>query len=430
MRGLAANNFVVWYFFHIMKSTEQSNDDRPALKSVPDAARAALDAADEAALLFDPQAALLLDANMAGREVFPASGTEQPLALDGAMPAVCTLRAIAQSGTTPVATVPLVFWTAQGIRTLAARVETFRGPGGRILLLARAVPRLAKGAAPAELAGGSPPRSDDQTMQEIARRIHEGQRQLMAPAEPTTMHAAAAEDAAPRRIDVAKLAHELKTPLSAIAAASEIMKEGRFGQIDNERYAGYIADIHESARHALDLIERMLNRRTDLTASPGPDFKFEKIMLDDLVETCLSTVRPLASAKGLSLTTRYAKTAAVVTADATALKQIVLNLIANAIKFTPSGGAITVTTVGSPRGAAVVTVEDTGPGMTAVAVAEALRPVPLDVPRVREGGGLGLGLPMSKSLAQAMGAQLSIDSAPGRGTRVSMTFPGGPLLAI
>jgi signal transduction histidine kinase len=68
--------------------------------------------------------------------------------------------------------------------------------------------------------------------------------------------------------------------------------------------------------------------------------------------------------------------------------------------------------------------------MTPNAVLEAMRPVPLDLPRVRDGGGLGLGLPMSRALAEAMGAQLSIDSALGRGTRVTLTFPGGPLLVI
>jgi signal transduction histidine kinase len=68
--------------------------------------------------------------------------------------------------------------------------------------------------------------------------------------------------------------------------------------------------------------------------------------------------------------------------------------------------------------------------MTAVAIAEALRPVPLNVPHTREGGGLGLGLPMSRALAEANGAALSIDSAPGRGTRVTIAFPGGPLVAI
>ena len=231
------------------------------------------------------------------------------------------------------------------------------------------------------------------------------------------------------QIDLAKLAHELKTPLSAISAASEIMKEGRFGQIENQRYAGYIADIHESARHALDLIERMLNRRSDAASARTSHFKFEKIGLDDLVEICMSTLRPLASAKGLTLSAQRAAMPAVVTADATALKQIVLNLIMNSIKFTPAGGLITLATDGSRQGAAALTVEDTGPGMTATAIIEAMRPLPLDIPTARDGGGFGFGLPMSRALAEAMGAQLAIDSLPGRGTRVTLTFPGETLLA-
>jgi len=121
---------------------------------------------------------------------------------------------------------------------------------------------------------------------------------------------------------------------------------------------------------------------------------------------------------------------AVVTADGTALKQIVLNLLTNALKFTPARGTITVSTVGSRHGAAALTIEDTGPGMTAAAIADALRATRSGAPALREGGGLGLGLPLSRALAEAMGATLSIDSAPGKGTRVTVAFPGGPLVAI
>jgi signal transduction histidine kinase len=226
----------------------------------------------------------------------------------------------------------------------------------------------------------------------------------------------------PSGIDLAKLAHELKTPLSAIAAASEIMKEGRFGDIGNERYAGYIADIHASARHALDLVERMLHRRGEGVSPKTADMRWEDIALDAFAGACLSTVRPLAAAKSLSISERHAVPPARITADATTLKQIVLNLIANAIKFTPPGGTILVSTSMNGSGSAVLVVEDTGPGMSEQAIAEALQPVPAEVPQMREGGGLGLGLPMTRALAEALGATLSIDCPPGGGTRATVTF--------
>jgi two-component system cell cycle sensor histidine kinase PleC len=402
--------------------------------SVSDTARAALEAWPNAAFVFDPQSACLIAANERGRAMFPAL----PATLDGAMPAVRTLRDLARAGGAPWAGVPLVFWTATGVEALACDVVVVEG--SEPLLQVCAVAAEAR-PAPAASEPDRAPRSDAETLRDIADKIRAGQARFIAAApsreglakRPARDFAGAglgADDAALPGIDLAKLAHELKTPLSAIAAASEIMKEGRLGEIGNVKYAGYIADIHSSARHALDLIQRMLDQRGDVQPFRPQDFKFEAIVLDDLVESCLSTVRPLAADKGLTLALRRSQTPATVMADGTALRQIVLNLVTNAMKFTSAGGRITVAIVASRRGASALTVEDTGSGMTAAAVSEALRAVPVDVPRMREGGGLGLGLPMSRTLAEAMGATLSIDSGPGRGTRVTVAFPGGPLVAI
>jgi signal transduction histidine kinase len=227
----------------------------------------------------------------------------------------------------------------------------------------------------------------------------------------------------PRGIDLAKLAHEIKTPLSAIAAASEIMTEGRFGTIGNERYAGYIADIHASARYALDLVERMLNHRSEVASAKAGENTAQKIALDAFVAACLSTVRPLAAAKALTIDESHAVSPVYVTADAITLRQIVLNLVANAIKFTPPGGTIFVSTAPVDGRAVALVVEDTGPGMSAESIAEAMQPVPSEVPQMRDGGGLGLGLPITRALAKEMGATLAIDCAPGRGTRVTVTLP-------
>lgn len=406
-----------------MKQPESRQGRGAIARSASDSVLAALEAWPGAAFLIEPEAALLVAANTAGADYFPAVAGN-PLVLDSAMPAVGRLRAVAQSGAIPADPVLLVFWTARGTCRFSCQIELKIGAEAQTLLLVKII----------ESRGATP--SDPPVLPTEAAAPETN----YASSKPATdaIMAADARDGTGQgllnenipQIDLAKLAHELKTPLSAISAASEIMKEGRFGQIENERYAGYIADIHESARHALNLIERMLNQRSHVAAGRTSDFKFEKIRLDDLVEICMSTLRPLASAKGLSLAAQRDDIPAIVTADATALKQIVLNLIMNSIKFTPSGGSITLATVGSRHGAAALTVEDTGPGMTATAIIEAMRPLPLDIPSARDGGGFGLGLPMSRALAQAMGAQLAIDSMPGRGTRVILTFPTGAPLAI
>ena len=425
-----------------MTPTDQSSPPQPE-PARSDAVRTLLDAWPDAALLFDPRSGSLISANRAGEKLFPLL----PVKLDGTMPAVRTLREIARTGCDEAKALSLVFWTAQGLEALACDVTRLIGPEAEPLLLVRARPAGDRHAHAPHQPAPHAPRSDAESMRDIADKIRDGQKRIIAPpsaalpqqespppASPTPPDAAP-PDTTTSGIDLAKLAHELKTPVSAIAAASEIMTEGRFGPIENERYAGYIEGIHASARHALELIERMLDRRSTPASPRAPVLKFEAVDLGQFVAECVKSVQPLASSKGVTLSSRAsaqpAAASATVQADRTALKQIVLNLLTNAIKFTPSGGNITVATVARRRGAAAFTVEDTGPGMSAVAIAEALRPVPLDVPNtMRDGGGLGLGLPMSRALAEAHGAVLSIDSAPGRGTRVTVSFPGGPLLAI
>jgi signal transduction histidine kinase len=449
-----------------MTSPQKTPNRAAGGSPLSDAQRAGLEAWSGAAFVIEPKAALVVAANAAGRDLFPTVEAGRGVALDGAMPAVRRLREALLAEGAFNDPLNLVFWTARGIRGLACEIERVVGADGEILLLVKE----AAGAALARQSATPPPqRSDADTLREIARRIREGQRpddppspemppQAVPPRAasgtetvrqdpvsgadpaPPALAAAAGGDTeqpgeAPSAIDmaaidVAELAHELKTPVSAIAAAAEIMKEGRFGDIGNARYAGYVGDIHASAQHALQLIERMLERRTPREDGPPRTLRFERFNLDEMVAGCVSTVAPLAASKGVVMASNSAATKAQVTADGTALKQIVLNLLTNAIKFTPRGGKITITTLGSRRGAAVLTVEDTGPGMSAGKIAEAMQPVPLAVPAPRDGGGFGIGLPLSHALAEAMGAKLAIESPARGGTRVTLTFPGGALIAI
>jgi signal transduction histidine kinase len=131
---------------------------------------------------------------------------------------------------------------------------------------------------------------------------------------------------------------------------------------------------------------------------------------------------PLAEEAGLKLVRELHSRLPRVTADAMSVKQILFNLLANAIKFTKSGDVRVVTGLGFDR-SVFVAVQDTGPGMTAEQIAKVLDTDAPPKPEPRKEGGLGIGLPLAQSLAKANGARIEIDSTPGEGTVVALIFP-------
>jgi signal transduction histidine kinase len=211
----------------------------------------------------------------------------------------------------------------------------------------------------------------------------------------------------------AKLAHELRTPLSAVIAYAEILKNEHFGSLENPRYREYAINIYESARHALSVVDRLLRGQANRPDAPGLTFA----NLDPLVivESCLAVVRPLAERAGLHLAVSYAAHLPRVFADELSLKQILLNLLSNAIKFAHWGDRVTVA-VDYCDDVLEISVVDTGPGMNA-----ACKMV---------NAGLGLGLPLAKALAQANGAALSLESSLGEGTRATISFGKDRLVAV
>jgi signal transduction histidine kinase len=202
------------------------------------------------------------------------------------------------------------------------------------------------------------------------------------------------------------LAHELRTPLSAVIAYAEILKNEHFGPLANPRYQGYARDIYESARHALSVVDSML--RGDRARTAVPPLAFADLDPAGVVESCLTVARPLAEQAGLALGAEFAPGLPRIVADALSLRQMLLNLLANAIKFARPGDRVTVAVDYAGDGPLTISVADTGPGMD-------------DAPKA-DPTGLGLGLPLTRALAAANGAALTIESAPGRGTRVTISF--------
>jgi signal transduction histidine kinase len=325
---------------------------------------------------------------------------------------------------------PLIFWTAYGAENLLCHVRTLAEPASPPLVLVSIV-----GAEDDERALPAPPKApalpspdDAATMKKIARAIRTGfakSKEEVAGAD-AGLEADADETPqgyklAPQAADVSKLAHELKTPLSAIVLAAEIMRDERFGALANERYQSYTSDIHDNARHALEVINRLLAESAPVDKAAR--LEAAEIDLNAIAESSVSAMHPLAEKAGLKLGQELHSRLPRVVADSMSVKQVLFNLLANAIKFTKPGGEVRVVTgLGFDR-SVFVAVQDTGPGMSADEIARALDANAPPRPERKEAGGLGIGLPLASSLAKANGARLEIDSTRGEGTVVALVFP-------
>jgi len=231
---------------------------------------------------------------------------------------------------------------------------------------------------------------------------------------------------------IARLSHELRTPLNAIIGFSQIMTEERFGPVDNPKYKAYVDHILKGSQYLLDLINDIL----DLSKSEAGKLKLEPTEVDlaDAVRSSLSLIEPAAEAAGITIRSLMAAPLPRIVADERSIRQIVLNLLSNAVKFSPRGGTIVVSAEVKADGAVCLEIRDRGVGMTAEEVELALEPYG-QVRSVRGQArtaterGTGLGLPLAKALTEANKAEFAIDSAPGRGTRVTLTFPTALVLA-
>lgn len=410
----------------------QLDGPRASLPTTAAGAAQALAACADPAWIIDPAKGRVLAANPAGAArlgLHPdaASGT-----LDAAMPGLVRLRAMVRESLADGRREPLVFWTAYGAENLVCDVaslpEAANTPDLVLVSLAsgarrRLLPAPAGTSAPALPPPVTPTPDDAATMTRIAAAIRNGfsagRSTDEAPPDADLEGDASTRD--PRSAQVSKLAHELRTPLSAIAVAAEIMKDQRFGPIENERYLTYTSDIHDNARHALALIERLLgDKSADDAASAGNATELD---LNVLAEASVSALKPLADEAGLNLVCEFHRELPQVKADGTTIKQILFNLISNAIKFTPRGGDVRVVTgLGFDR-SVFIAVQDTGVGMTNEAITTALNAEVPAHPQRKEAGGHGIGLPLARDLAKSNGARLEIDSQRGEGTAVALVFP-------
>jgi cell cycle sensor histidine kinase DivJ len=220
---------------------------------------------------------------------------------------------------------------------------------------------------------------------------------------------------------LANMSHELRTPLNAIIGFSEVMTREMFGPVGSARYQEYSRLIHESGGHLLELINGVL----DMSKIEAGKFELyeELFVLEDAVESAVRFVRMQAERGGVVLRTHIAPGARTIFADKRAIKQILVNLLSNGVKFTPRGGEVQVRVSVDARGLELA-VSDTGVGIAPADVQRLGQPFEqVEGEHVRSKEGTGLGLALVKGLAAMHGGDAQLESVLGEGTTVRVRLP-------
>ncbi|HXE16249.1 MAG TPA: PAS-domain containing protein [Stellaceae bacterium] len=220
---------------------------------------------------------------------------------------------------------------------------------------------------------------------------------------------------------LANMSHELRTPLNAIIGFSDILVRQLFGPLGQDRYAEYARDIHDSGQHLLNLINDVLDiSKVEVNKI---ELAEENVDIPGVIESCLRLVRDRATAGGVAIEIKTQDKLPALRGDDRRLKQILLNLVSNAVKFTPAGGQVQIRAEADSGGFRFV-VADTGIGIAKADIETALRPFgQIDSSLARRYEGTGLGLPLSRSLTELHGGRLEIESEPGAGTTVTVWLP-------
>ncbi len=239
----------------------------------------------------------------------------------------------------------------------------------------------------------------------------------------------AAETANAHKSDfLARVSHEIRTPLNAIIGFSDMMATERFGPIGHPRYIEYANDIGRSGRHVLDIVNDLLD--ISKIEAGEMEMEFTAVGLNETISEAVSLVQPQANAQRVIIRTSLSTNVPQIVADLRSIKQIALNILSNAIRFTPSGGQIVVSTAYEANGSVVLRIRDTGVGMTRSELEQAMKPFRQVTTGARKrGDGTGLGLPLTKAMVDANRANFAINSTPNEGTLVEVIFPSPRVLA-
>ncbi len=330
--------------------------------------------------------AVILEIDAAAQHALGLTIGGLPLTLDAAMPALQALRRIAE-GKSLTGETELAFWTPAGAIMVRCRYRrpSARGAGSTRFSLKLRTPD----AAPEPLVCG-PPVSSTAGAAEIRNVSVEA---------------------------IKRLAHELRAPVSAIFSAADVLAEGHLGVVEDERHQSYVVGIRDTARHILDVVESMLLAPAG-AAGQGGGVPASVDIGAALCEVAHG-LDALASSAGVELTADPALKSSSIAVDHTILRQMIYNLLSNAIRHAGAGASVIARTGRTARGDVWLEVEDDGPGVPETVIARAFDDAAYAA--LEAGDGTGLGLPLTRKLAEAAGGKLTID-ADASGTRARITF--------
>ena len=248
--------------------------------------------------------------------------------------------------------------------------------------------------------------------------MSEAAREIMGEAQQARAEAERASEA--KTAFLARISHEIRTPISAIMGFAEVMMEERFGPLGSERYKEYLKDVHSSGAHVLSLVNDLLD--LSKIESGKMELLVEQLDVNAVIEECVSIMQNEANRERVIIRLSLAPRPPRIAADERSLRQILLNLLSNAIKFNEPGGQVIVSSAPTDDGHVLVRVKDTGIGMSNDEIALALEPF-RQVRSARQSQGTGLGLPVTKALIEANRAAFAIQSRKNEGTLIEITFP-------
>ncbi len=267
---------------------------------------------------------------------------------------------------------------------------------------------------------------NEQALQKTVNVLRKSQTRIVELAESYEQEKIRAEEANQSKSEfLANMSHELRTPLNAINGFSDIMKKELFGPLGDPRYKEYVSDILFSGQHLLSLINDILDMSK--IEAGKMNLNVETMDINELVQQVIRIVRGRAEDNGQKLIYTPVETREI-EADPRAVKQVLLNLITNAIKFTPESGVVGVD-VSVKSAGIIVQVSDTGIGIAPQDLERLAKPFEqVENENTRQVEGTGLGLALSKSLVELHGGNFKIESVVGEGTTVIFTLPNKPIV--